>query len=355
MANSTTSLHQPSVMLCHQTARPSGDNVDSPPRTLHRGSSGLIATFAALWLTIGFIAGCSGNESSPNQNSPSDFAGSGGSSPDSSGGSAGSSGEIVATGGTHSAEGGSSSTSDFPPPAELGEQCYEDSCADGLVCAFATCDLESECPWVCQTTVADCSQTPCPDDQYCAEVTTADGLFYYCTPIAHEGQQCDGSMQSCFEGSECVMDYGAGISVCLKRPEKGDPCDSNGAQCVDGTYCDGNVQKCLKSIGLNQICQLTYQCETGLFCDPNKHLCKALHSAGEECTPNAINCSNGECGIFSEQCLPELQCLPSGNVGGCFTWDDCGGDTCCADSNNKGYCSPPSGCDAPKGVCTLVQ
>ena len=101
----------------------------------------------------------------------------------------------------------------------------------------------------------------------------------------------------------CVVKSGEGTCQIPKAVENGDSCSAKGAACNPGYYC-GLDEACVQSKAVGKKCAASYECATGLVCDPDTALCTARVSPDsctqdDDCPTNVcdipVNSSTGRC------------------------------------------------------------
>ncbi len=153
---------------------------------------------------------------------------------------------------------------DDPPPmqmgtADFGESCAQELCLNPLFCVSD--GMDQFCSQSCD------SSTPCPDDYYCAQLSSGSGA---CAPGESPELERVGFNEPCGEQVACQADL-----ICLSDDDESycsGPCDQG--LCPEGMQCaglQGGGDVCARGSdtpdpAFGEDCEESGRCEEGLFC-----------------------------------------------------------------------------------------
>lgn len=134
------------------------------------------------------------------------------------------------------------------PPLAAGQRCHEGECQSDLVCAKGTCSAPLAAG-------ASCDEGDCADQLAC--------VFGTCSAPRGEGESCGGD-----------DDCGAGM-LCPAGTCEVQTCDETEfSPCGTRATCFGGHCEPLHAAG--ETCRDMFDCQFGLFCDDQAHICHAL-------------------------------------------------------------------------------
>ena len=107
-----------------------------------------------------------------------------------------------------------------------------------------------------------------------------------------ETAQCDAA-----GGYECVFKNAEPDGSCQIPVKQGPGADCSQPEdiCEEGFYCNG--ENCIALKLADKACEVSRQCEAGLFCDTTSDSCKARFAVGRECGKDS-ECASGFCYDF---------------------------------------------------------
>lgn len=232
-------------------------------------------------------------------------------------------------------------------PAQPGESCLAQSCAEGLYCAADhKCAKQGGVDGIC--TVFDVPtwvQGSCVTGSVC--IASPAGAA--CKQVGHVGDLCAADSQ-CQGGDVLCVPDASGSGHCKVVPSQGQPCNvlglSNGKPftCLPPWVCVNSV--CAAPPGESAPCSL--ECGADLGCDLSSHSCKPLPGPGQACFLGAVCRSDATCELSgsSKTCVA-LQCVPS-TVDADTTGGNDAGDAPDSDGDaSMGACGD--------GLCTLPE